>query len=340
MGSVAEIALPSSKRSEAFASSMLVLACLCWGFFFSLGRSWLDAATLTCPGGELVATLTMLGTRPILALAMFAIVRPQLFLLPSRREWFLGACLGLLNFSGNVLQVWGLSTVSPAVSGFFTSMASLWVPLIALVFLRTRIARATWLGFAVGFAGLVALGIDASKGFSIGQGEVLTALSSLIFALVILFLDRVGRQVRSQHLALGLIAVGGLPGLPLAATISAYQGDFHLWLDWLGATLSDRVLLRYLVLLTLLSTVIGTFLLAAFQPRVQASRAALIYLTEPVFAAVISVLMGHDDVTQRLVIGGILILGGNVLAAIPGWLAQRGREQAVTYPLPDHPPRE
>src|SRR5262249_35934077 len=144
----------------------------------------------------------------------------------------------------------------------------------------------------------------------------------------------------SQHLALGLIAVGGLPGLPLAATISANQGDFHLWLDWLGATLSDRALVRYLVLLTLLSTVIGTFLLAAFQPRVPASTGALIYLTEPVFAAVISVLLGHDEVTQRLLIGGILILGGNVLAAVPGWLAQRGREQAVTYPPPDRPPRE
>jgi drug/metabolite transporter (DMT)-like permease len=330
MGSVAEITIPQSKRSEAFASSMLVLACLCWGFFFSLARSWLDAAKPTCPGGELVATLTLLGIRPILALAMFALVRPRLFLLPSRREWFLGACLGLLNFSGNVLQVWGLSTASPAVSGFFTSMASLWVPLIALVFLRAPIARATWLGLAAGLAGLAALGIDTSQGFSLGQGEVLTALSSLIFALVILFLDRVGRQVRSERLALGLIAVGGLPGLPLAAVISANQSDFHQWLDWLSATLTDPALLRYLVLLTLFSTVIGTFLLAAFQPRVQASRAALIYLTEPVFAAVISVLIGHDEVTQRLLIGGILILGGNVLAAVPGWLAQRGREQAVT----------
>jgi drug/metabolite transporter (DMT)-like permease len=135
-----------------------------------------------------------------------------------------------------------------------------------------------------------------------------------------------------------LIAVGGLPGLPLAAGICAIQSDLHPWLDWLFATLNDRDMLRDVVLLTLFSTVIGTFLLAAFQPRVPASRAALIYLTEPVFAAVISVLMGHDKVTPRLLTGGILILGGNALAAVPAWLVQRSREQNVTFPPPAHPP--
>jgi drug/metabolite transporter (DMT)-like permease len=340
MGSVAELTPPHPKRSEAFAASMLVVACACWGTFFSLAKNWQEAAKETCPGGPLVGSLTLLGIRPILAFAVFAIVRPRLFLQPTRREWLLGAGLGLLNFSGNVFQVWGLSTASPAVSGFFTSMASLWVPVIALVFLRTPIARATWLGLALGLAGLAALGIDSSQGFNLGQGEVLTALSSLVFAAVILCLDRVGRQVRSEQLALGLIAVGGLPGLPLAAGICANQSIFYLWVDWLRVTLSDLNMLRDVVLLTLFSTVIGTFLLAAFQPRVPASRAALIYLTEPVFAAVISVLMGHDEVTQRLLIGGFLILGGNALAAVPAWLIYRSREQVVTYPLPNHPRRD
>src|SRR5262249_41365812 len=209
-------------------------------------------------------SLTLLGIRPILALALFAIVRPRLFLQPTRREWLLGASLGLLNFSGNVLQVWGLSTASPAVSGFFTSMASLLVPLIALVVLRMPVAGATWLGLALGVGGLAALGIDTSQGFSLGQGEALTALSSLVFAAVILCLDRAGRRGRSEHFALGLIAIGGLPGLPLAAGISAYESGFHAWIDWLGAMLGEMGLLRGVGLLALFSTVIGTDFLTRF----------------------------------------------------------------------------
>src|SRR5258708_4954823 len=119
MGSLGEIALPHSKRSEAFAASMLMLACLGWAGFFSLTKNWQIAAE-DCPGGSLVSSLTLLGIRPLLALFVFALVRPQLFLEATRREWLLGGILGLLNFLGNVPQVWGLSFTTPAVSGFFT----------------------------------------------------------------------------------------------------------------------------------------------------------------------------------------------------------------------------
>jgi drug/metabolite transporter (DMT)-like permease len=113
-----------AKRTEAFAASMLVLACLCWGGFFSLAKSWLEAAKETCPGGELVGSLTLLGIRPALALLVLAILRPRLFKQATRREWAFGFILGLLNGLGNIFQVWGLSFTTPALSGFFTSMAS------------------------------------------------------------------------------------------------------------------------------------------------------------------------------------------------------------------------
>jgi len=339
MDSVSDIALPHAKRSEAFAACMLGLACLCWGAFFSLAKNWQLAAATTCPGGALVATLTLLGIRPLLALALFAVVRPQLFRQPSRREWQLAAFLGFLNFFGNVFQVWGLSATTPALSGFFTSMASLWVPLIAFALLRVPIAGATWLGLGLGVAGLAVLGIDASQGIRIGKGEVLTAVSSLIFAVFILCLDRFGRRVRSSNLTLGLIAMAGLPALPLAMGLSASDPGVIVWFSWLRDVLLEPAVLRDVVLLTLFSTVIATFLMGTFQPRLPPSRAALIYLLEPVFAAIISVCMQHDEVTRRLVIGGLLILGGNALAELPAWLRQRDRE-AVISPPPARPPRD
>src|SRR6516165_303534 len=184
MGSQPEISIAHSKSREAFAALMLVVACLCWAAFFSLTKKWQHAA-VSCPGGPLIASLTLIGIRPVLALVVFAVVRPQLFRQPTRREWLIGGFLGLWNFAGNVLQVWGLAATSPALSGFFTSMASLWVPLMALLFLRMPIAGATWLGWMLGVAGLVVLGIDTSQGIRMGQGELLTVMSSLIFAVVI-----------------------------------------------------------------------------------------------------------------------------------------------------------
>jgi drug/metabolite transporter (DMT)-like permease len=320
MGSVAEIAPPHSKRSEAFAASMLVLACLCWGAFFSLAKNWLEAAKTTCPGGELVGTLTLLGIRPVLALLVLALLRPRLFKQATGREWRFGFLLGLLNGVGNIFQVWGLSFTSPALSGFFTSMASLWVPVIALIFLRRPSGAMIWLGLLWGLCGLAVLGIDTSKGIRLGQGEALTALSSLIFAVFILALDRAGKTVRGSHLTLGLIAGAGVPMLPLTLAVSASEAGIPVWFDWLITVLSDREMIRDLVLLTLLSTVVATHLMGTFQPRVSASRAALIYLLEPVFAATLSVLVGYDALTVRLVVGGLLILVGNALPEVPKWL--------------------
>jgi drug/metabolite transporter (DMT)-like permease len=325
MESQPDISPQHPKSREAFAALMLMVACLCWAAFFSLTKNWQQAA-VSCPGGPLVASLTLLGIRPVLALVVFAVIRPQLFCQPTRREWLIASLIGLWNFAGNVLQVWGLATTSPALSGFFTSMASLWVPLIALIFLRMPIAGATWLGWGLGAAGLVVLGIDTSQGIRIGQGEVLTMMSSLIFAVVILLLDRFGRRVHSSNLTLGLIMVAGLPALPVALGLSAHGEGVDAWLLWLRDMLSNPAVLRDVVLLTLFSTVIASFLLSTFQPRLPASRAALIYLLEPVFTAIISVLVGHDDVTQRLMVGGSLILGGNALAELPAWLRQRERE--------------
>jgi hypothetical protein len=47
------------RQSESFAAAMLIVACLCWASFFSLCKNWQEAAH-ACPGGEFLASLTLL----------------------------------------------------------------------------------------------------------------------------------------------------------------------------------------------------------------------------------------------------------------------------------------
>jgi drug/metabolite transporter (DMT)-like permease len=313
------------RQSEPFAAAMLVVACLCWAAFFSLCKNWQEAAR-ACPGGELVASLTLLGVRTVIALAIFVVWKPHLFLKPSRHEIAVGLLLGTLNCLGNILQVWGLASTSPALSGFYTSLASLWVPILAFICLRLPVARAMAVGMALGVVGLAILGINPDESWGLGFGDGLTVLSSLAFAFFILSLDRLGRTVNSSHLTLVLIAVTGLPTLFLAVGLAAWQGNLVPWLIWLIQILRQPAVVRDVLLLTLLSTMLATHLMSAYQPRVPASRAALIYLLEPVLAAALSIIVGHDSVTGRLVLGGALILSGNALVELPLWLRDlRGR---------------
>jgi drug/metabolite transporter (DMT)-like permease len=320
------------RQSEAFAAAMLVAACLCWAAFFSLAKNWQEAAR-ACPGGELTASLTLLGLRTVLALAIFAVWKPRLFLRPSGHELRVGLLLGTLNCLGNIFQVWGLASTTPALSGFFTSLASLWVPILAFFWLRLPVARAARVGIVLGVAGLGLLGIRQEQSWSIGFGDGLTVLSSLAFAFLILGLDRLGRTVSSARLTLLMITFTGLPTLFLAVGVALWQGELLPWLIWLGAIMRQPAVVRDVLLLTLLSTMLATHLMSTYQPRVSASRAALIYLLEPVFAAALSVWLGHDELSGRLVLGGALILSGNALVELPLWIrGLRGRIKGKSIP--------
>src|SRR5262249_26271278 len=92
------------RAAEVRASLMLVGATVCWGLLFPLTKGWQEAAR-ACPGGELVATLTILTLRMSLALVVLGVFRPQLFFKPSRRALGIGALLGAVNGLGNILQV-------------------------------------------------------------------------------------------------------------------------------------------------------------------------------------------------------------------------------------------
>src|SRR5262245_8439799 len=170
--------VPGQPHHEPLAATlMLVAATLFWGLSFPLMKHW-QLAARDCPGGELVASHTLMGLRMLLGLAVLGLVRPGLFVRPTRRELGLGAALGLLNFAGMTFQMLGLTRTTPALSGFFTSLASAWVPLLVFACFRTAVARPVLWGLLLGLGGAAVLGVDPQQEWMIGGGEALTLLST------------------------------------------------------------------------------------------------------------------------------------------------------------------
>jgi drug/metabolite transporter (DMT)-like permease len=301
---------------------MLVLVTLLWGLSFPLMKNWQDAAK-DCPGGEWVASLTLVALRMLFALGLLAIFLPRLFHAPSRREAGIGLLLGFINSLGFGLQVVGLAWTTPALSAFITCLASAWVPLLMLALFRLPLHRLTLMGLVLGVAGAAVLGIDGSKKMALGIGEALTLLSTGFFALVIVLLDRLGRNVRSAHFTVAFLTGTGLPALLFAWLMVTVRSETGSWLVWTADMLQNPWILKDVALLTLLCTVLTFHWFNVYQPQVTASRAALIYLLEPVFAAIFSILWGHDFITSRLIMGGALILGGNLLVELPVLLIRR-----------------
>jgi drug/metabolite transporter (DMT)-like permease len=294
-------------------------------------KSW-HLAGVNCPGGPVVAGLTMVALRMMLALLVLAVFLPRLFLAPSRREVLIGLFLGLTNSIGFIFQVTGLAWTSPALSAFVTSLSSAWVPFILLAFFGVAIHRLTFIGLLVGIVGAGVLGIDADQKIIFGWGEGLTFISTWFFALMIVLLDRLGRGVESAHFTVAFLAGTGLPPLLLTGAITVGRSESTDWLRWSGTMLSDSLIWRDLLLLTVLCTVLPFHWFNVYQPQVAASRAALIYLLEPVFASLYSVGWGLDTLNSKLLIGGGMILAGNTLVELPSWFRKAKSDHPASAP--------
>lgn len=316
------------RRDSLRATVMLVLTTFLWGLSFPLMKSWQDAA-VGCPGGKVVASATVILVRMVLGLALLAVVRFDLFRRPTRQAHLRGTVVGIAFFVGFELQVLGLAWTSPAMSGFITSLGSAWVPLLVWLLWRTKVPPLALLGIGLGLLGTALLPEkDSETGWTLNVGDLLTLLASMLFAVEILLLDRLGQNVPAGHLTVSFFAVTAFLSLLLALGGSAFDGGVSSWLRWLIDLLSRPGTALDVGIMTVFCTVLAFHWMNVYQPQVSASRAALIYLLEPVFATIFSIAWGKDQLTTRLLLGGGIILGGNLLVDLP-----RVRNEWVQYRL-------
>jgi drug/metabolite transporter (DMT)-like permease len=314
--------------SQGHATLVLIVVTLFWGLSFPLVKDWQEAAQ-GCPGGDIVSSLTLIALRMILALSILAVFSPRLFRAPSWRDHAIGTIIGGVCFGGFAFQVVGQARTTPALSAFITSLSSAWVPLVAWVFLRIAVSWVTLAGLGMGILGAACLAINGGGGMTLEGGEGLTLVSTLFFAVQILLLSHLGRTVAPGNLTVGFFAATGLAACVIGMVYIGAGPGFTAWWQWLTGMLTKLPVLRGLGLLAVFSTVLTFHWMNVYQPQISANRAALIYLLEPVFAAMFSVALGHESLTLYLFIGGSLILGGNLLVELPGWLRHRNKNGSL-----------
>lgn len=227
----------------------------------------------------------------------------------SRREVRDGVVAGAALFTGYVLQTIGLQHTTASTSAFITYLLVVIVPLLSFVVLRRRPHPVTMLGVALAVGGLALLtGGAGTTGF--GVGEWLSLGCAFGFAAHIVVLgETAGRHdpirfTTAQILTVGFaclvpsLATGGLAIPAPAVAAAAFTGIFATALAFYAMVWAQRV--------------------------VSPSRAALILLLEPVFAALLGWLTG-DPVTAATVAGGGLILIAVVVSELGPTLVARYR---------------
>jgi drug/metabolite transporter (DMT)-like permease len=273
-------------------SLALLLVSVLWGTTFVAVKTALDDAS------------------PLLFVAMrFALATAGSTLLLRRTSDFRGCIrpgvlLGVALALGYATQTIGLSLTTPSRSAFVTGINVAVVPLWALALFGRRPRALSLAGLAVSLPGLWLLTDPGASGW--GAGDTWTLLCAIFFALHVALLGGLadGRSVAGllvvQLAASSVLCVGASPLLE--------EPHFRLSAPLGGA----------LLMTALFATTGTTWLQLRYQPRVEPTRAALIYATEPVFASIFSWLVFRETLGGLGWAGAALILLGMTMAEIGG----------------------
>jgi drug/metabolite transporter (DMT)-like permease len=284
-------AMSAAKRIALLATFGLLVMTAVWGSTFVLIKGVVDRM----PVADFLAVRFVVA-----ALAMFALFHRQVGQL-GRRQVLRGVVLGALYGCGQLLQTWGLSMISPSISGFATGMYVVFTPILATLLLRQRMPATVWLAVGLATLGLALLSLN---GFSVDLGVWLTIASALLYGLHIVALGHWSRADEAFGLSAVQMAVIAL--VCLIAT-SRHGGPV------LPPDRSAWIAVLYMALVA----GAGAMLMQTWaQAHLPATRAAIVMTTEPVFAAGFAVAFGSDVLTWRMLGGGALVLAAMYLVEL------------------------
>jgi len=271
--------------------SLLVIAAI-WGTTFALLR---DTMRILDPT-ELMAVRFTIAT-----VVLGAIYWRRLF--PIRRRWLLdGLWLGVWLTIGYLTQVFGLLTITASRSAFITGTYIVFTPFIAWAAVRVRPTLGEFLGVAIVFVGLTCFAADL--GFSLSPGDLWTLGCALAFAVQIVITHVVGKRSDPVPLSVVQMGVGALVGW---AFVGARGGMQVPW---------DRIPWGVMIYLAVVATALVITLQTWALARTSSVKAALLFSTEPIFAALFAAAFFAERMTPRELLGAGLILVGVLVSEL------------------------
>ena len=271
-----------TRRTTLLAAAALLGVAACWGSTFFLIKDLLDR----------VPTLDFLALRFAVASLALVLVAPKALgrLSPQVRKH--AVVLGALYGVAQILQTAGLAHTPASISGFVTGLYVVCTPLLAAAILHTRIPPITW---AAVLLATVGLGVLALNGFSIGYGELITLASAVLYALHIVGL---GAWSTAQD-AVGMTILQVMVIAVICTAATAHDGIV------LPDRTGDWAAVLYMAIVVGALGLLGQTWAQAHLPP---TRSAIIMSMEPVFASFFAVWLGGEHVTNRLLLGGTMVL--------------------------------
>ena len=257
-------AAPTRSSDAQKAVSTLAFVTAAWGTQHSVAKAALDSV------GDGHA-LELTAARFLVAALALAQFRPK-----DNETWRWGCELGVWSFLGFALQTIGLETTTATRSAFLLYLNVKFVPLLELVNGKT-LPRGTWLSAFAALSGTLLLAADSDAvGTTWAPGDSLSVLAALASACFIIRLEPASQKASSPE---GLASATALSTALLAFLAFWQTGSFDA-----PVPPPPEVLVAALYLGLIPSALCG-YLQTIAQKTVPPSSAAVVYATDPLWAA-------------------------------------------------------
>lgn len=287
------------------AEVLLVAVTVFWGATFAfIKNEMLD----TQPS---VFVALRFGVASLLGFALWH--RHFLELSPLARKR--GIILGGLYGTGFLLQTVGMQYTTASASAFITGAMVVFVPIV------NRLVHGTQMRFNhLASVVLVLVGLwffTSPQEHGVNTGDVITLISSVLWAVYLTYIDVWTRELQDQPSALNSLVV-------VQFTVTLVLALVFVAVDYIRGVnvvpMFDTQLVIALGYCAVIASLIATFIQTRYQHYTHPIRAGVIFALEPLAAAVIAWFLLGERFTAVQILGAVVLLAGTI---VPDLIATR-----------------
>jgi drug/metabolite transporter (DMT)-like permease len=225
--------------------------------------------------------------------------------LPNRRTVRCGLLAGFALFLSYATQTVGIQKTTASTAAFLTSLFVLIVPMLHLARSKSLPARRELIAALLAMGGVAVFCRIATPGFHVGAALLVAcAFFYAVQITVVGVLGKEGRPVAFTAIQIVVVAIC----CSIAALVSFFIQPPPAF-DW-------HIVLAICFTGILASTV--AFLIQTWvQRHISATRSAVTFTLEPVFATVAGVLLLDEKLSANVVLGGLMILAAVLSCSLP-----------------------
>ncbi len=282
---------------------MLLLVTFFWGVTFPVVKF---ALQFSSPD-------TFLALRFLIASAVMGLFLRRGRKNLNRNTVLHGIIAGFLLFLGYYFQTVGLDYTSAAASGVITGVYVIILPVLSYVYLSSRISRVDILASLIAFSGLILMSISSGTHGTTLLGNLLTLICGIAYAFQIIYVSKHSSKLDSSAFTFYQLAFVTVFS---ALTIPISPGG-------IGTVNTDVVLAALFT--ALVGSVFGYYVSTVALIYVDASAAGIIFVGEPIFAALSSVVLAHEVLSRVVIAGAILMVIAMFLTTVDKYLREHKR---------------